>query len=57
LNQLTSSEQINFSFIVKTLLFSHALMDRLISIVLEGSLLEIKSQKDEVIRMEDDGKV
>lgn len=32
-------------------------MDRLISIVLEGSLLEIKSQKDEVIRMEDDGKV
>ncbi len=54
LNQMSSSEQINFSFIVKTLTFSHAIFDKLISIVLEGSLLEVKTAKDIVVKMESD---
>jgi hypothetical protein len=52
LNQMISNEQINFSFILKTLTFSHAILDKLISIVLEGSLLEVKTSKDVVIRMD-----
>jgi hypothetical protein len=39
LNQIVSAEEINLSFIVKTLTFSHSLFDRLIAIVLEGSLI------------------
>jgi hypothetical protein len=37
---------INFSFIIKTLTFSHAILDKLISIILEASLIEIKTSKD-----------
>lgn len=39
LNQMIGSDQINLSFIVKTLTFSHALLDKFIAIVLEESLL------------------
>lgn len=34
LNQMTSDQQINFSFIVKTLTYSHAILDKLIAIIL-----------------------
>jgi len=51
LNQMVSTEEINFSFIIKTLAFSHAILDRLVSIVLEGSMLEIKTSRDEMVRL------
>ena len=34
LNQMISDQQINFAFIIKHLTYSHAILDRLISIVL-----------------------
>ncbi len=34
LNQMASTEQINFTFILKTLTFSHSILDKLITIIL-----------------------
>jgi len=38
LNQITSSEQINFTFIIKTLTYSHLLLDRLVTMTLQNAV-------------------
>jgi hypothetical protein len=38
LNQMASLEQINFTFIIKTLTYSHLLLDRLVSMTLQSAV-------------------